>query len=192
MKKLILAAAIAVFGLNTVKAQESAGFKGKWFIMGAAGYNTTSDNQVRNYSILPAVGNFITPTVAVGAALGYTGTSIKDSDVKANAFIVQPLIRKYWGINDKLYIFAQGSVPLTFGDGIISDDFYDVKYTSYGIQVAPGLDYFLSSHWSIETQFGLLGWSGTSIKDGDSTSDFEFGLNSGLLSGVKFGIKYVF
>ncbi len=190
MKKLLLAASLFILGANA-NAQESAGFKGKWFIMGQAGYNTTENNEVRNYSVLPAVGTFIAPTVAVGGAVGYVGQSYKSSDEASSAFVVQPLVRKYWGLNDKLFIFGQASVPLTFGKNTSASN-VDTKYTSYGIQLAPGLDYFLSSHWSIETQFGLLGWSGTSVKDGDSTSDFEFGLNSGLLSGVKFGVKYIF
>ncbi|MFV0565318.1 MAG: DUF3575 domain-containing protein [Flavobacteriaceae bacterium] len=191
MKKIILTAMIAVLGFTMANAQESEGFKGKWFLMGQAGYNTTENNSIRNYSILPAVGNFIAPTVAIGGAIGYVGQSVKDSDAKTGAFIVQPLARKYWGINDKLYIFGQAAVPLEFGT-ITDAGNNDIDYTGYGFAISPGLDYFLSSHWSIEAQFGLLGWSGTSIKDGDSSSDFEFGLNSGLLTGINIGIKYVF
>ncbi len=191
MKKLILTVFIAVSAVMITNAQESEGFKGKWFLMGQAGYNTTENNTIRNYSFLPAVGNFIAPTVAIGGAVGYTGSSVKDSDEATGAFILQPLVRKYWGLNDKLFIFGQASVPLAFGTNTSAAN-VDTKYTSYGFQVAPGLDYFLSSHWSIEAQFGLLGWNGTSIKDGDSRSDFVFGLNSGLLSGVNIGIKYIF
>ncbi len=191
MKKLIFTVFIAVLGVSTMQAQESMGFKGKWFLMGQAGYNTTENNTVRNYSFLPAVGNFVAPTVAVGAAIGYTGSSEKDSDEAYGAFVVQPMARKYWGVNDKLFIFGQASVPLVFGTNTSAAN-VDTKYTSYGFQVAPGLDYFLSSHWSIEAQFGLLGWSGISVKDGDSSSDFNFGLNSGLLNGINIGIKYIF
>ncbi len=190
MKKLFVFLGIALLSLGAT-AQESQGFQGKWFIMGQAGYNTTDNNQTQNYSFLPAVGNFIAPTVAVGGAIGYYGTSYKDSDAKSGAFVIQPLARKYWGINDKLFIFGQASVPLTFGTNTDTSGF-DTDFTSYGVEIAPGLDYFVSDHWSFETQFGVLGWNGTSIKDGDSTSDFQIGLNSGLLSGVRFGVKYVF
>lgn len=196
MKKLILAAAIAVFGLNTVKAQESAGFKGKWFIMGQAGYGTSNDGDSQSYSILPAVGNFVGPTVAVGAAVGYIGSKKEESSVttKTNLFTVQPLVRKYWGINDKLFIFGQAKVPIGFGKNTteVSSVESEYKYTTYGLEIAPGVDYFLSSHWTVEAQFGLAAWNGTSVKDGDSTNDFSFGLDSGLLSGVSFGLKYIF
>lgn len=193
MKKLLLLGAFAAFGLVSAQNSEgqSEGFKGKWFVMGQAGFNTTLDGTVNSYSILPAVGTFIAPTVAVGGAVGYAGSSVKNSDVSNGLFVVQPLVRKYWGITDNLYIFGQASVPLGFGKNTDASG-TDTKYTAYGIEVAPGLDYFLSSNWSIEAQFGVLGWSGTSVKDGGSTSDFNFGLNSGLLDGVKFGIKYVF
>ena len=202
MKKIFLLAA-TLFAFANVNAQENEGFKGKWFLMGQAGYGTSNDGDSQNYSILPAVGNFSAPTVAVGGAIGYIGTKddLGDKNVnKTNAFVVQPLVRKYWGVSDKLFIFGQASVPLMLkkntqeraniiGNGVTSAE---QKYTAYGIEIAPGLDYFLSSHWSIETTFGIASWSAVKPKDGDARNDFNFGLNSGLLNGVKFGVKYIF
>lgn len=185
MKKTFLLVA-TIFAFSSANAQEKEGFEGKWFIMGQAGYSTSDDGDTQNYSILPAVGTFISPTFVVGGAVGYVGTKDKVSDVKNDAFIVQPLVRKYWGVNDKLFIFGQASVPLKFGE------IADTKYTAYGIEIAPGLDYFLSSNWSIETTFGVASWSSVKPKDGDASNDFNFGLNSGLLGGVKIGVKYIF
>lgn len=196
MKKIFLLVA-TVFAFSNVNAQENEGFKGKWFLMGQAGYGTSNDGDTQNYSILPAVGNFISPTVAVGGAVGYVGGKNETgvSTIKTNQFIVQPLVRKYWGINDKLFIFGQAAVPLVFGKDTyepLTGGKDESKYTAYGIEIAPGLDYFLSSHWSIETTFGLASWSSVKPKDGDASNDFNFGLNSGLLSGVKIGVKYIF
>mgnify|MGYP003454414309 CR=1 FL=1 len=109
MKKIFLLAA-TLFAFANVNAQENEGFKGKWFLMGQAGYGTSNDGDSQNYSILPAVGNFIAPTVAVGGAIGYIGTKddLGDKNVnKTNAFVVQPLVRKYWGVSDKLFIFKE-------------------------------------------------------------------------------------
>ena len=194
MKKLFLAGALALFGLSN--AQQAAGFQGKWFIMGQAGYQSQNDGDKQSYSVLPAVGTFVAPTFAVGAAVGYVGSKTDAGVVttKDNLFIVQPLVRKYWGISDKLFIFGQASVPFGFGKNTTESTLgkAEAKYTTYGLEIAPGLDYFLSSNWTIETTFGIASWNSVKPKDGDATSDFNFGLNSGLLNGVKFGVKYVF
>ncbi|WP_413532457.1 outer membrane beta-barrel protein [Empedobacter brevis] len=196
MKKIVLLVA-TVFAFTNANAQENEGLKGKWFLMGQAGYGTSNDGDTQNYSILPAVGHFISPSVAVGGAIGYVGSKDDTSSTvttKGNKFIVQPLVRKYWGVNDKLFIFGQASVPLLFGKNTYETVGYetDIKYTGYGIEIAPGLDYFLSSNWSIETSFGLASWNAIKPKDGDATNDFNFGLNSGVLGGVKIGVKYIF
>lgn len=184
MKKVIL----AVIALTAFAANAQDGLKGKWFLMGQAGYGTQNDGDITNYSILPAVGYFVAPTTAVGLAIGYAGDSDKTSGTKieGNQFIVQPLARQYWGLTDNLFFFGQASVPLVFGE-VASD-----KYSSVGVNVGAGLDYFLSSHWSIETQFGFIDWTSVKPDGGNSTSDFNIGVNSGLLGGLKLGVKYVF
>lgn len=196
MKNLLLSiAALFLLGLTNVNAQ---GFKGKWFILGQAGYGTEADGDVKNYSILPVVGTFVAPTTAVGLGVGYVGSKTdlaNDASVTAGDFIVQPFARQYWGITDNFFIFGQAAVPLAFGKITDKDgagNKVDTKYTKYGIEIAPGIDYFLSPNFSIEASFGLVGWNAFKPKDGDTTNDFNINVNSGFLNGVKFGIKYVF
>ncbi|MGJ1264542.1 outer membrane beta-barrel protein [Sphingobacterium spiritivorum] len=195
MKKLLFSIiAMLLIGTTAVQAQ---GFKGKWFIMGEAGYSTQSDGNIQHYSVLPVVGTFVAPTTAIGLGVGYLGQ--KDKTVpnivgKKEAFIVQPLARKYWGITDNFLIFGQAAVPLTFGKNSIDANGVktDNKFTGYGVQLSPGIDYFMSSHFSIEASFGLLGWSAVKPKDGEIANDFNIGVNSGFQNGVKFGLKYIF
>lgn len=194
MKNLLLSiVALFLLGLTNVNAQ---GFKGKWFILGQAGYGTEADGNVKNYSILPVVGTFVAPTTAIGLGVGYMGGEIgkKDDKTTTGTFIVQPLARQYWGVSDKFFIFGQASVPLGFGKNTekVAGVKTDEKFTTYGIKIEPGIDYFLSSNFSIEASFGLVGWSAYKPKDGDTTNDFDIHINSGFLNGVKFGIKYVF
>lgn len=185
MKRFFLA--VLALAALTANAQEE-GLKGKWFVMGQAGFGTEKDGDINNYSILPAVGTFVAPTTAVGLAVGYVGGSDKTSGTKieSSQFVIQPLARKYWGVADNFFLFGQASVPIAFGE------IADAKYSTYGVQVAAGIDYFLSSNWSIEAQFGVADWNSVKPDGGKSTSDFNIGVNSGLLGGVKFGIKYVF
>lgn len=194
MKRLFLAVvALAAF---TANAQD--GFKGKWFVMGQAGFTTTTEPKTdlspktttSSYSILPAVGNFIAPTTAVGLAVGYIGESTKiegvDEKLNGGTFVVQPLARKYWGVTDNFLLFGEAAVPLHF------TKVGEYKESSVGVDVGLGMDYFLTSNWSIEAKLGVIGWKSAKPKDGDATSTFGIGIDSGLLGGLKLGVKYVF
>ena len=116
MKKLLFSiVAIALLGVTTVSAQ---GFKGKWFILGEAEYSTQQDGDVQNYSILPVVGTFIAPTTAVGLGIGYIGSNTdkgNDNSLKTGSLLVQPLVRKYWGLKDNFFFSGKAAVPLAFG-----------------------------------------------------------------------------
>lgn len=65
------------------------------------------------------------------------------------------------------------------------------KYTSIGVNVKPGFDYFLNKRWSIEATLGEFGYHDMKYKDVDDDNEkkYTFGLN---LSSVTFGVKYIF
>lgn len=195
MKKLLFSfIAILMIGLTSVNAQ---GFKGKWFVLGEVGYGTKSDGDIQNYSFLPVVGTFVAPTTAIGLGIGYIGDTnkaVENTKLTNGLFIIQPLARKYWPVTDNFLIFGQAAVPLAFGKTTteVGDVKTDTKFNSYGIQLAPGIDYFLSSHFTIEASIGVLGWTANKPKDGDAVNSFDIGLNSGFQNGLKIGLKYVF
>ena len=73
MTKILTFVSIALIGL-TAKAQDaSQGLKGAWFVTSQFGYQQTKTGDVKNtnLSVIPIVGTFVTPSVAVGAGLGY-------------------------------------------------------------------------------------------------------------------------
>ena len=113
MKKLILAVTLLAFGAN-VNAQEQTGLENKWFVMGQAGYSSTNEGDSQSYSILPAVGNFVTSDIAIGAAVGYVGSKSGESQnqIKNNLFIIQPFARKYWSICKECFVSLD--IPLIF------------------------------------------------------------------------------
>jgi len=140
----------------------------------------------------------------------YSGpiTSIIDYTGKTNAIIVAPFIRKYWTLSEKLYFFGQLQVPMEFGkikqDGLVTNiyepDGYNIgqqilddeyQYTSLGVNIMPGLDYFLNRNWSVEATIGEFGYKNLKYKDTDDRNrkNYNFGFN---LSAVSFGVKYVF
>lgn len=195
MKKVLFSfIATALLGVTTLSAQ---GFKGKVFIMGEAGYSTQNDGNIKKYTILPVVGTFIAPATAVGLGIGYTGTNTdlgEKSTKKEGTFIVKPLVRQYWGLTDNLFIFGQAAIPLGFGNETAEAAGVKTKTnsTSYGLEIAPGIDYFLSKNFSIEASLGLFKWNSTKTKGSDAINDIELGVNSGFLNGAKLGFKYIF
>ncbi|MFC5872565.1 outer membrane protein [Chryseobacterium arachidis] len=216
MKKVLLAGAIALFGLSNAQIA-----KGTAYLSGSVGYSqqetNNGNNKVENFNVLPTVGYFVGTNLAVGVGVGYQtqketniattqfggATIVTTNEVKEPAFVVAPFVRKYWTLGDKLYIFGQLAVPMQFGKTeventtvtttgsttSIASTSTEAKYTQVGVTVKPGLDYFLNKNWSIEATIGEFGYNNYKPKDGDATNNYTFGLN---LSSVTFGVKYVF
>ncbi|MFY1046468.1 outer membrane protein [Chryseobacterium sp. GP-SGM7] len=130
-------------------------------------------------------------------------------DDKNSAFVASPFVRKYWILSDKLYFFGQLEVPLEFGKresyesynpfgspingtyiiGNIST--YSANYTSIGINVKPGLDYFITKNWTIDATLGEFGYKSykLDLEESQKVNRVDGGLK---LSSVTLGVKYVF
>lgn len=202
MKKLLVASAVALFGLSNAQIA-----KGTTYLSGTATYSSTEDNnddtKTEDFRIIPTVGYFVAPNLAIGAGVGYASSSEKvtynDGFEKGtlSAFVVEPFVRKYWTLGDKLYIFGQLSVPMEFGNAKYeerqnnSSQSEKVNYNSFGVSVKPGLDYFLNKNWTIEATIGEFGYNTTKwdVEGAQNTNNFNFGLN---LANVGIGVKYVF
>lgn len=201
MKKLLLVGALAlatVFGAN---AQD--GLEGKWFVGGQFGYNHSktkgTDMKSDTYTILPTIGTFISPDVAIGAQLGYAGG--KTNGLKGNQVTIAPLARKYWNISGGLFFFGQASLPVSFGDhqrkGWDSEGEEIVeKEKNFGVnvQLRPGFDYIINGKFSVETSFNILTLGYTNSKyRGIKTNAFGFFANEGSSFGdLMIGFKMIF
>jgi hypothetical protein len=225
MKKILLAGAVALFGLSNAQIA-----KGTVYLSGQVGFsqenNNNTDKKVSEFNIVPTVGYFVDTNLAVGLGVGYkngkttfeksetntTGTTVTTIDAKTkdinNAIVVEPFVRKYWTLSDKLYFFGQLSVPMEFGSGkdksegtttvttpagtttsSLSTSTDKPKSTSVGVSIKPGLDYFLNKNWTIEATIGEFGYNNKKFKGSKSVDDYNFGMN---LSSVTIGVKYVF
>ncbi|KQT17353.1 opacity protein [Chryseobacterium sp. Leaf404] len=207
MKKLLVASAVALFGLGNAQTTPGPIAKGTTYVSGTVRYSSIEDNnsdtKVDDFEIVPTVGYFVAPNLAIGAGLGYASRSVKETDTNSydkytrSAFVVEPFVRKYWTLGDKLYFFGQLSVPMEFGTEKAEENFNNsttsdkVKYNAVGVSIKPGLDYFLNKNWTIEATIGEFGYN-TSKYDVDgakNVNNFNFGLN---LTNVGIGVKYVF
>lgn len=218
MKKLLLASAVALFGL--ANAQIS---KGTLYVSGQVGYsqeeNNNNDSKIESFRVVPTVGYFVAPNLAIGTGVGYvndkysatatttvgSATLVAKNEDTQSAFVVAPFVRKYWSIGEKLYFFGQLEVPMEFGkletetSSVLTDGSVTTtnstsdkaNYTSVGVNIKPGLDYFLNKNWTIEATIGEFGYNTAKLDvDGaKSINNYKFGLN---LSAITFGVKYVF
>lgn len=216
MKKLLVASAIALFGLSNAQIA-----KGTAYLSGSVGYsqeeNNNNNSKVENINILPTVGYFVGTNLAVGLGVGYNNDKVtttttgnigdatftNENELTQDAIVVAPFVRKYWTLGDKLYIFGQLQVPMQFGNvktetsSVITDgttvvtnsESTENKYTSIGVTVKPGLDYFLNKNWTIEATIGEFGYNNFKPKNAEAINNYNFGLN---LASVTIGVKYVF
>lgn len=212
MKKIFTLVGIALIGLS-VKAQDSnQGLKGAWFATSQFGYQQTKTADLKNtsLSVLPVVGTFVTPSVAVGAGIGFINIkadSNAGTAAKTDLFVIQPLARKYWNVAGSLYFFGQAALPVITGKEKESE----LKVNQVGLSVSGGFDYFVTKNFSVEFSYDLANFTSTTIepKNGEKTTVTNFGLahvanvdpfyntalagsNPNLTSPLSFGFKFVF
>lgn len=198
---------------SLISAQET-NLKGRTFISGSVGYSS-EDNQnnegydysVKLLTVMPSVGYFVTEDVAIGLGFGYQSAKSNSTNIvyyvgsepifahyesRVNSFIINPMVRKYWNLGGKLYLFGQLDVNYSTGKSettFTGNPTTKVSVNSLGFNLKPGLDYFISNNLSLEATIGNLGYS-RDRRDGERANEkFNLGLN---LGNINIGVKYIF
>jgi len=208
MKKILSLVGIVLIGL-TAKAQDgNQGLKGAWFATSQFGYQQTKTGDVKNtnLSILPVVGTFVTPSVALGAGFGLINMKSESKDgtaAKTDLIVIEPLARKYWNVAGSLYFFGQLATPIITGKEKESD----LKVNQVGLALSGGFDYFVTKSFSVEFSYDLANFTSTTLdpKVGEKTTVTNFGLahvanvdsaylvgNPNLTTPLSFGFKFIF
>ena len=204
---LILCCALS---LCSIKAQIP---KGTQFISGQIGLSTTSDHSKNtsqdSYKFSPTYGYYFAPNWAVVLSAGYK-TDIDHSQTidksqqllnvknRSSSFVVTPSLRKFWVLDPKFSVFCQLDFPLEFGTikqtNSLDSDGREVattknNYSSLGVSLKPGIDYFLNPRWKIAATIGEIGYYNLHYahKDADKRR-FNSEVN---LSSVQFAVKYI-
>ena len=205
MKKIILTA-MAVFAFSFANAQDkketSEGFaKGDVFVSGALTLSSskTGDWKVNQFTIAPKAGYFVAENIAIGAMIGYTSIKIEDNidSAQNTGFGVGAFGRYYFTPANKFSLFAELGVDYTSFDNEYNIDYtgdidvYDSKSKEIGASLGAGLNYFVSSNFSIEAGVAALGFTSNDNGGGkaDKTNTFTFG---GDWTAVTFGVNYKF
>lgn len=197
MKKIILTA-MAVFAFGFANAQDkkesSEGFtKGDVFVTGIFAFASSNDKEndfkTNGFEIAPQVGFFITENIAIGGKIGFSSFKEEDNgDVEKISGLSLGAFGRYYFTPAKAFsLFGELGIDYNSTD-YKSDDY---KVNGIGAGLGLGMNYFVSSNFSIEAGVAVLGF--TSEKGdyvgADSTTGFAFG---GDWRAVTFGVNYKF
>ncbi|RZJ80545.1 MAG: hypothetical protein EOO47_07235 [Flavobacterium sp.] len=204
--RLLITGAICAMAF-TVNAQTE---KGNQLIGGSIGFVTLDNdqgstrNKQRSYSIGPNYGYFIADNFALGlnanygynkmfssyeTTIAFNGTlypNIVAQESKSNSSNVGVFARYYVNINNDFKFFGQFNAGVGFGrDRNYQRDPSTLKSTTYNASVSPSVAFFPTKKLAIELGFGLISYTNTMHKSGDSsyypngrTEIFNFGFNT--------------
>lgn len=200
MKKIILTVA-AVFAFGFANAQDkkesSEGFsKGDVFVTGAFSINSTNnknnDTKDNSFEIAPQVNYFLTENISLGAKISFSSDkqSVAGTDTQDDSAVAFGLAgRYYFTPASKFSVFGQLAAEyVTVTDNLSTPEF---KVNGFGAGLGLGLNYFVSSNFSIETSLAVLNFSSAKadVAGAENVSNFEFG---GDWRAVSFGVNYKF
>lgn len=205
MKKLFLAAFVAVFSLSSANAQEESestfGFaQGNFIVEGNIGFNSTndkaSDTKTSSFNLSPKVGYFFTDDLAIGVQLDL-GSSKEDDgfgELKTNSFGAALFARYYFlelGERFKTY----GEFGLGFASAKAEMGGMEAKASGFGAGLGFGINYFVTEKFAIN--FGLsdvLSYSSYKPKGGDAYTEFNGNINvfNNFFDTAQFGLTFKF
>ncbi|MDA0176455.1 MULTISPECIES: outer membrane beta-barrel protein [Mesoflavibacter] len=203
MKKLFIAATIALFGF-TANAQEEQTFgfaNGDVIVEGNLGYNNVNDKnteeKTNEFSINPKAGYFVSDDLAVGIELSYNSATQDVAGTETADFSAFGA-----GVFARYYFLDLGSRFTTYSElglGFASAEnkIADVKSNGFGAGLGLGINYFVKENIAIN--FGLtdvLSYN-TSKVDADgaeSVSEFNANLNvfNNFFQTAQFGLTFKF
>jgi len=168
--------------------QEGNGFSsGDVFLSGTIGYasSTTGEFKSTGFTFAPRGGYFITNNIVIGLGLEYS--SAGPENVKLKTTEIGALARYYFTPGSKFSIFGEFQVGYT---SVIQEGIVDAKFSGIGIDLGPGVNYFISKSFALEARWGALSYETGKPDTPDnapSTNTFNFGLS---LSNIQLGLLF--
>jgi hypothetical protein len=193
MKKTILIVLISVLGAGFVNAQVYVG--------GAVGFGTETTKPdgggdkttTTSFSFAPEVGYALSSNFDLGIALNIANSKTKmgSAEAKSNSWGIAPYARLSVVEFGNFSVWGQAGVFLDGGK------VNGQKTTRFGLGILPVLKYNLSDHFSLlaNLNFLNLGFSHTTRKDVDKTTNFGLGVDAGdvaTLGDIAVGFIYKF
>ncbi len=203
MKKIILSLGLVLaFGLANAQDKKAVstgeGFaNGDVFVTGAIGYGNTNDKNTNtktdSFIITPQVALFVSDNIAVGVKVGYSSDKTTNPGGTTNdetGFLAGAFARYYFTPASKFSLFGQlGYDYQSKTDNIALPN--KIKNYSNNFGLGLGLNYFVSSNFSLETGLALLnfGNSKSDVSGDNGKTSFSIGSEFRL---VTIGVSYKF
>lgn len=199
MKKIVLSvAAVFAFGFAAQAQEVESGFgysKGDVFLSGSIGFGSNKYTEGvykdNSFSFAPQAGYFVNDNIAVGLKLGVANSKVtltENSDaIKVNQMSIGVFGRYYFTPASKFSLFGQLGVDYVNIDLKAAD----TKVDGFGVELAPGVSYFLNSNFALEATWGLINYSSAKADtDGaERASSFNAAVD---LTNIKLGLVYKF
>ena len=166
------------------------------FITGGINYNTIiygeNTDQVHSFVFSSRFGGFVSDHFAIGISLAYENaplaSSYLDKQTDLESFDVGAFSRYYFQPNRNFSIFLDFNITqnyTTLSRDVGNSYYYSnstiekTKFKGTAVAFAPGLNYFLNTHFAIEAIWGSIKYE-TSRKDeenSESLNSFNIGLS---------------
>ncbi|MDR0691518.1 MAG: porin family protein [Prevotellaceae bacterium] len=197
MKKLFIISVMA-FMAFTATAQQGAFYLGLSNISflrsdlpnvgTGVGIVSQGDNGATGYGFAPEVGYYVSDRIAIGGIIGFSGYTIKNNGGDGFNFGFSPYVRFFLHQSENFGFYLQGELDFLHQTSEVGSAKNTV--TTWGLGIAPGVSYALSSHFSVLASFGSLGYASQKVKDApDATNTFGLSLDASTLN---FSLRYTF
>jgi opacity protein-like surface antigen len=170
------------------------------FVGGSLGFDQTKDSpdnplveKNTKFSVLPTVGYMFADNMGVGADFGMTFEKdeyVVGDEEKTTDFVIAPYFRYVFAEIDNFKFYGDLRLDLKFGK-VKADGADDVKTSTVGFGVVPGLSYDLTDNISMVATLNVLRLGYTQNKyDDEKDSKFGFGVNEN--TPLNIGFVYTF
>ena len=199
MKKVLFSAvALLAFGFVNAQEKSNGGFsKGDAFVSGAFTFGSTNDKDTKvktnGFEIAPQVGYFLTENIAIGGKLGFGSMKEETNGVDTedmSGLTLGAFGRYYFTPANQFSLFA--NLGLDYSS--MKDKLADSKVNGFNAGLGAGMNYFVSSNFSIEAGVAVLSYTSDDNGGGsgvDKTNELTFG-GDWRTPAVSFGVNYKF
>jgi hypothetical protein len=171
------------------------------------------------FNILPEFGYVLNDNLAVALGVGYRNFTYKRTETgffnneefdlkdKDGIFLIEPMLKWYKQINNRLYCMPSFGVNLGFGNSSMQSLEYNQDFTAlevvtdeykefiWGLSIRPALKYFVAEQFALSFAYGNLYYgSNTSTSKEDDSMKWttnSYGIDLSLNS-IQIGMLYAF
>lgn len=184
----------AGFTANAQEEKAKGGFaKEDVYISGTVGYNSATGD-VSNYTVSPSVGYFVSENIALELGLvigGGNNVALPGGIIGDTNSFGATLGANYFFTPESDFSFVVGAGFSYVNTGYEVGGVKGNDVNTFGIAIAPGINYFVSESIALRASVGALSYASSKVDVDGAESVNSFGLNLDF-SAIQFGLTYKF